>query len=123
MNYEPVFKINGIVIASPTSVSWSMADLSSSESGRSTRNGKMTKDVIAQKRTLSFVWTNLSWEEAVKIANFCKKSGVVISLTYPDIAEGKNITRQFYTGDLKGDYGVCGKKIIAKSLSNDFIEM
>lgn len=123
MNYNPVFKINGTVITSPVSMSWSFADLSSSESGRSTRTGAMTKDIISQKRTLGFSWSNLSFEEAVSITKYCKKSGVAVSLTYPDIAEGKVITRQFYTGDLKSNYCTAGNSLIVKSLSCDFIEM
>ena len=49
-----MFKINGIEMSSPTGCTWQLSDLSSDESGRSTRDGSMSKDIIAQKRTLSF---------------------------------------------------------------------
>ena len=80
-----MFKINGIEMSSPTGCTWQLSDLSSDESGRSTRDGSMSKDIIAQKRTLSFTWTMLSWAEASKLANFCKNKGAVVMLTYPDI--------------------------------------
>ena len=63
-----MFKINGIEMSSPTGCTWQLSDLSSDESGRSTRDGSMSKDIIAQKRTLSFTWTMLSWVEASKLA-------------------------------------------------------
>lgn len=68
-----MFKINGIEMSSPTGCTWQLSDLSSDESGRSTRDGSMSKDIIAQKRTLSFTWTMLSWVEASKLANFAKQ--------------------------------------------------
>lgn len=70
-----MFKINGIEMSSPTGCTWQLSDLSSDESGRSTRDGSMSKDIIAQKRTLNFTWTMLSWVEASKLANFCKNKG------------------------------------------------
>lgn len=70
-----MFKINGIEMSSPTGCTWQLSDLSSDESGRSTRDGSMSKDIIAQKRTLSFTWTMLSWVEASKLANFANKGG------------------------------------------------
>ena len=72
-----MFKINGIEMSSPTGCTWQLSDLSSDESGRSTSDGSMSKDIIAQKRTLSFTWTMLSWAEASKLANFCKNKGAV----------------------------------------------
>lgn len=68
-----MFKINGIEMSSPTGCTWQLSDLSSDESGRSTRDGSMSKDIIAQKRTLNFTWTMLSWVEASKLANFAKQ--------------------------------------------------
>ena len=68
-----MFKINGIEMSSPTGCTWQLSDLSSDESGRSTRDGSMSKDIIAQKRTLSFTWTMLSWAEGSKLANLQKQ--------------------------------------------------
>lgn len=111
-------KMNGIEVASPVSSSWSLSDLSSEESGRSTRTGVMTKDVIAQKRTRSIQWANLTEAEAVQIAHFCKKKSVTIRLTYFDVTEGATVTRLFYTGDLKGE-----DRPYSYNLSCDFIEI
>ena len=69
-------------MSSPTGCTWQLSDLSSDESGRSTRDGSMSKDIIAQKRTLSFTWTMLSWVEASKLANFCKNKGAVVTVSY-----------------------------------------
>lgn len=120
---QHIFKINGVAIASPTAVSWTLSDLSSDDSGRATRTGSMFKDVLAQKRTLNFKWTNLTWKEATIIAQFCKNRGVSVNLTYPDVLEGHDVTKLFYTGDIKGDYGLWSNDKIIANLNCDFIEM
>lgn len=120
-----MFKINGIEISSPTACSWQLSDLSSDESGRSTRDGSMSKDIIAQKRTLNFTWTMLSWAEASKLANFCKNKGVAVMLSYPDVMAGSYITKRFYTGDMSADYGLWDdhKNQYVTNISCSFIEM
>lgn len=100
-----VFKVNGIDLPPPVSAVWSFADLSSEESGRSTRSGAMQKDIIAQKRTLTFTWGILTRSEASTVAQLCKNSGAAVYLTYPDILTAKQVTGRFYTGDLtEGSY-------------------
>lgn len=101
-----MFKINGVPMTAPTGCSWKLSDLSSEDSGRSTRDGSMSKDIIAQKRTLSLTWSMLSWEEASKLANFCKNKGAVITLTYPDIMAGTYTTIRCYTGDMTAEYKI-----------------
>ena len=119
-----MFKINGVVINSPTACSWQLSDLSSDESGRSTRNGDMSKDIIARKRTVTFTWSQLIWAEASKLANFCKNKGAVVMLTYPDIMAGAYITKRFYTGDMSADYSLWnGKNQYVTNISCSFIEM
>lgn len=119
-----MFKINGVVIASPISCSWQLSDLSSDESGRSTRDGSMSKDIIAQKRTLTFTWNQLTWTETSKLANFCKNSGVVVLLTYPDIMNGTYTTGRFYTGDMTASYGLWDyKNQYVTNITCSFIEM
>ena len=78
-----VFKVNGIDLPPPVSAVWSLADLSSEESGRSTRNGAMQKDIIAQKRTLTFTWGILTRSEASTVAQLCKNRGAAVYLTIP----------------------------------------
>lgn len=119
-----MFKVNGVEISSPTNCTWQLSDLSSDESGRSTRNGSMSKDIIAQKRTLNFTWNMLTWAEASKLANFCKNKGAAVMLTYPDIMAGSDVTKRFYTGDMSAEYSIwSNKEKRVTNISCSFIEM
>lgn len=118
------FSINGVPITSPTACTWQLSDLSSSESGRSTRDGSMSKDIIAQKRTLNFTWNFLRWAESSKLANFCKNKGAVVMLTYPDVMTGTYTTGRFYTGDMSAEYRIKSvNDIIVTNITCSFIEM
>lgn len=120
-----VFKVNGIDLPPPVSAVWSFADLSSEESGRSTRSGAMQKDIIAQKRTLTFTWGILTRSEASTVAQLCKNSGAAVYLTYPDILTAKQVTGRFYSGDLtEGSYIIQNSDDIRiNGMSCSFIEM
>lgn len=116
--------LNGDVIKTPASCTWGLSDESSEESGRSTQDGLMHKDVVAQKRTLKIKWGRCSWMDAMKIARYCKAKGVQIMVTYPDIMAGGMLTKAFYTGDLTVPYDVWyGQVTKVESVSCDFIEM
>lgn len=118
------FKINGVDIISPVSCSYQLSDLSTEESGRSTRDGAMSKDIIAQKRTLTFGWQNLTWTAATKLSSMCKNQGVVLLLTYPDIMTGKFVTGRFYTGDFSASYRINSiSDIMVTDIECSFIEM
>lgn len=97
------FKINGVAMPSPTLCGFLLTDLSSEESGRSSRTGKAYKDLVAQKRTLSPRWDRLHISEVNLIGQFFKRRGVLINVTYPDFIEGV-VTKEFYTGDFSFDY-------------------
>lgn len=120
-----VFKVNGIDLTPPVSAVWSLADLSSEESGRSTRNGAMQKDIIAQKRTLTFTWGILTRSEASTVAQLCKNRGAAVYLTYPDVLTNKTVTGRFYTGDLsEGSYIIpYPDDVRITGMSCSFIEM
>ena len=120
-----VFKVNGVDLPPPVSAVWSFADLSSEESGRSTRNGAMHKDIIGQKRTLTFTWGILTMSQASAVAQLCKNRGAAVRLTYPDILTGKSKTGRFYTGDLGGGNYIIpsAADIHVNGLSCSFIEM
>lgn len=90
--------INGIVIKTPATCTWSISDESSPDSGR-TLDGVMHKDIVAQKRKLSVKWGPCDWAEAMKITRYCKNKGVQVAVTYPDIMAGGMLTKPFYTGD------------------------
>lgn len=119
-----MFKINGVSMAAPVSCSWQLSDLSSEESGCSTRDGSMSKDIIAQKRTLSLNWSMLTWAEASKLANFCKNKGAVVMLTYPDLMSGTYTTIRCYTGDMTAEYKIWNDSMqYVTNVVCSFIEM
>lgn len=120
-----VFKVNGNDLPPPVSAVWLLADLSSEESGRSTRSGAMQKDIIAQKRTLTFTWGILTLTQASAVAQLCKNRGAAVYLTYPDILTAKQVTGRFYTGDLSEGSYIIPKPddIRINGMSCSFIEM
>lgn len=120
-----VFKVNGTDLPPPVSAVWEIADLSSEESGRSTRSGAMQKDIIAQKRTITFKWGILNRSEAAAVAQLCKNKGAAVYLTYPDVMTQKMLTGRFYTGDLtEGNYIILNADDIRfNGMSCTFIEM
>ena len=120
-----VFKVNGADLPPPVSAVWSFADLSSEESGRSTRDGAMQKDIIAQKRTITFTWGMLTLQEACTVMQLCKNRGAAVWLTFPDILSGKMRTMRFYTGDVSSANYVIpnADNIRINGISCSFIEM
>lgn len=96
-----MIKIEGKSIPDPSSMSYGIADESSEESGRSVNNGKMNKDVIAQKIKLSLSWNNPSAEDVstiLKAVNYTTV-GSMFSVAYPDAMENSMLTKTFYVGD------------------------
>ena len=58
--------VDGTEIKTPSSFSWGLQDVSSSESGR-TQDSLMHKDRVAQKRKISLAWNNMTPKEAAAI--------------------------------------------------------
>lgn len=118
------FNINGFAVKTPISVEWTLSDVSTEDSGRTRQDAKMHKDVVAQKRTLKVKWGNMDWKDAVLITQYCKKKGVQVALTYPDIMEGTTITKDFYTGDCTAKYRIwTDDQQQVEYVNCDFIEM
>jgi len=118
------FKINGVAVKTPKTVTWTLSDVSTDDSGRTRQDASMHKDVVAQKRTLRDKGGDMTREEAIVITRYCKNKGVQIPLTYPDIMEGSIITKNFYTGDCEASYRIWTddqKKV--EYVNCDFIEM
>lgn len=117
-----LLKINGTPIKTPSAFTWSIADLSSEESGRSTNDGKAQKDIIASKRTLQCTWNNPSKEEVATILQLVSKN-VFFEVTYPDALSGHDETRTFYVGDRSAPMKIwtLGNKRYS-TLSFNFIE-
>lgn len=60
---RPRYRINGVVIPTPTKLSFGIEDLSSDETGRSL-DGVMHKDVVAVKDYYNAEWKTLSEADA-----------------------------------------------------------
>lgn len=117
-----MLKINGVAIKSPSVFNWDIGDLSSEESGRSTNDGTMTKDIIATKRTLSCVWNNPTKDEVKTILQLVS-SKPFFSVTYPDALSGNVETRTFYVGNRSAPIKIwTAEKKIYTTLSFNFIE-
>lgn len=85
---------------SPTGMSWELNDISDSAAGR-TMDGKMHKNMIAQKRTLSLTWAGTTPEETRRILKAFNPE--YIRVRYPDaLEEGDGeegrVVKTFYTG-------------------------
>lgn len=93
-----MLKINGVAVKSPSVFTWDIFDQSSEESGRSTNDGRMNKDIVSRKRKLTCTWNGLSRTEAKTILQAVSGSAF-FSVTYPDSLSGQDETRTFYVGD------------------------
>ena len=124
------FKWNGREVRFPTTFTWSFQDVSSSDSGRSL-SGLMNKEIVATKRKLVCSWKMISDAEAAAILSAIK-SQTYGDLEYPDVFEGADITKRFYTGDptatmksvvvTTNQFGGTSKEEFVWDLSFDFIE-
>jgi hypothetical protein len=96
-----LLKIDGVDIKDPSSMNWGISDLSSDESGRSANDGKMTKDVVAQKIKLDLAWNNPTASEVSAILKSVsyKTKGSYFNVTYHDAEENAMLTKEFYVGD------------------------
>lgn len=91
------FLVNGAAIPEPSTYTWSLADLSSEQSGRDL-TGQMSKDIVSQKRTLALSWNFLDFEKASSLLKAVNGTPY-FSVTYPDAMDGDWETRTFYVGD------------------------
>lgn len=89
--------INGVSVPCPSTFTWGLQDVSSSNSGRSD-TGYMHKNRVTQKRKLSVSWTALTFSQASKIVNAVDDE--YFTVIYPDVKSGnENESRTFYVGD------------------------
>lgn len=82
----------------PSQFKWKKSDISKSNAGR-TRDHRMHKNKGAEKRTLSLGWKQLSKAMVYEILSAFKPEYVWVK--YWDPMEGKNVTKEFYTGDME----------------------
>lgn len=82
----------------PSQFKWKKSDISKSNAGR-TRDYRMHKNKGAEKRTLSLGWKQLSKAMVHEILSAFKPEYVWVKYWEP--MEGKNVTKEFYTGDME----------------------
>lgn len=93
-----LLKINGVDMPSPRDFTVKRSDLSPAEDGR-TSTGKMIKNIVSTKTTLSCSWSVLSWAQCSKLLQAVEKDGAFFDVTYPDPYVNAYVTKKFYVGD------------------------
>jgi len=114
-----MLKVNGVVVATPSSFKVTISDLD----GESNRNakGELIRDRVAVKRRLECEWPPLKMNEVSTLLKSVKD--VYFTVEYPDPMEGTFITKTFYVGDRTSPvYRIKGNEILWENLSMNFIE-
>lgn len=94
-----VIKVSGAVLPKEVSkFKWKKSDVSATNAGR-TQDITMHKNKVAEKRTLSLGWTNLTKSQCTAILQAFAPEYVMV--TYWDPLAGADITKEFYTGDME----------------------
>lgn len=124
------FKIgNNANLKQPSSLSVSLQDIDSAETGRN-QSGKLMRDRVVgganAKRKVNCTWSGLTQNEISDLLQ--AMSGVKFKLYYPDPYEGSfESDRYFYVGDRTAPVYKNGAnsndKIIWESLSANFVEL
>lgn len=96
METETMIKVDGVAMPCPSTFSWGLQDISSSEAGR-TEDLLMHKNRKGQKRKISLGWNGLGWQKTAFVLRHFNPE--YIKVTYPDMMSGKYETRTFYVGD------------------------
>lgn len=86
-------KFNGVDVRTPTSFSWDIEDIETSESGM-TLDGVGHSDLLAQKRILTYSWADPTAEETSHILQLINQK-IYVTVTYPDAESGQWETREF----------------------------
>lgn len=92
---------NGEAVKDPSSLTWGLQDISTSEAGR-TDDVIMHKCRVGDKRKLGLGWQNIKPAEAAKILTQFEDE--YFRLTYPDVATNSMQTRTFYRGDITAPF-------------------
>lgn len=82
----------------PSSMQWSLQDVSAADSGRDV-NGYMYKNRVTKKRKLEFEFNGIEWSEAPAILKAVDSE--YFTIEYPDMLSGTMETRTFYRGDIE----------------------
>lgn len=92
-----MIKIDGKAIKDPSVLSFKFADISQANSGR-TQSGKMFKNKVTDKITLSLTWNMPTPEETAKILTITKPEYVKVTFTNPET--NAEITKEMYRSDV-----------------------
>ena len=97
---DEIIIVDGRSYKCPSKLKWKKSDVSAKDAGR-TDDVTMHKNRIGKKRTLSLGWINLTKEEIHEL--LVAFDPEYVDVTYWDPLDGKDITRNFYTGDMEAD--------------------
>ena len=97
---DEIIKVDGKTFKCPSKFKWKKSDVSANDAGR-TDAVIMHKNRIGKKRTLSLGWVQLSKQEIHEI--LLAFDPEYIHVTYWDPLEGKDVTKEFYTGDMEAE--------------------
>lgn len=113
-------KANGVTLPSPVEISSTDEIIWSSNTGRSTKSGKMLGDVIAEKQTFSIKWGILSKTEQKKIRNNLRSGFHAVSFIFSD----ETVTLTSYRGTITSEHlGYIGDGVYYyKSVTCEIIE-
>ena len=92
-----MIKINGVGVKDPSALSIKFSDISQASSGR-TQSGKMYKNRVTSKITLSLTWNMPTPEETAKILTITKPEYVNVTFTNPET--NKEETKEMYRSDV-----------------------
>lgn len=122
MQMLQVLKVNDTVIKTPSDVTWSLQDISSSDSGRDLA-GVMHKDRVTQKVKLTCKWSAMPASEASLLLRNVN-SQVNFRLTYFDVMQNGMRAVPFYVGDRTSPYAwLRGADNTVRNVSFDFMEV
>lgn len=96
-SYNPIQSVGGASIPCPSKYDWKLSDVSSPDAGR-TEDGKMHKEMIAQKVHLELEWQNISDSDAQTVLTAFNASEY-LSVQYYDYKSMSFLTKTFYVGD------------------------
>lgn len=87
---------NTQITVTPSSMKWSLQDVSAADSGRDV-TGYMYKNRVAQKVKLEFEFNGLTWSQVSTLLQIIDAE--YFSVTYPDMKTGTVLTKTMYCGD------------------------
>ena len=114
--------VNGVVLPDPAQYQYSLNDVDSDKSGRSTINGKMHRDRIAQKTKIEVTWNTLSADNVKKIIQATNNQTLNVKFlnTYNNTYETKTMYVSSKTATM---VDIRNGKVRYKGLKIDFIEI